>query len=143
MISVIGYTHIYQLTAGGVGLEGNVDINKMQSADNDAETKSQLWFLLGTTVSTMFVGAIAGAVAGSFLLKIPTSEGIAYGFFAGLITDVFIHTTVILGSMTSIVPQPQVQFILRVVVALFLGITGIMFAIGFMQLIRGSIQTMT
>lgn len=103
--------------------------------------ESAVWFFLGTSAVVLITAAIAGAVGGAYFLKIPTSEGAAYGFFGTLLGLIFINSYDILWALVDYAPQPA-QFAVGVVVALFLGITGVMFALGYLQLIRGSIQTM-
>lgn len=132
VISLIGFLHIYQM-----GDIGAYNVESMATARGE----STIWFFLGQSAIILFMGAIAGAVAGAYLMKIPTSEGAAYGFFGTLIGIIFIGSYNILWSLVRYVPK-QAQPGVAIIVGLFLGITGIMFAFGFLQLVRGGIKSM-
>lgn len=132
-ISVVGSLHIYNM--GTVGVLPNE--KSLADVRNPLEG---IWIFLGQSAYALFIGTIAGALIGYYGAKIPTTEGMAYGFFAGLITSVFISSTNVLWRIVDMVPG-YAQGGIAIVVGLFLGICGILFAFGFLQLVRGGISS--
>jgi len=136
VISAIGLLHIYNM--GGSFEDTNVSgVNASLISHNSGENSL---FVFGITLAgTTIVGGILGA-SYSILTKQPASEGIAYGTFGGLVTGVFISSYNILWSIVNIVP-PYARLGAGVIIGIFLGITGLLFIIGFIQLIRGGMKT--
>ena len=130
MVSVVGALSIWN-----TGLDtGETDLQA-----GNVESNVNLYMFIGTLGSVMIGAAIVGAFIG-VIARRPLAEGAAYGFFAGLITIVFASSWGILTSIIEVVP-PGAQQGVSIVVGLFLAITGLMFAIGFMQLIRGGVES--
>ena len=73
-ISLVGFLHIYNL-----GINVNETYN-VSNYDADASTENIAFSLLGTTFAIVITGVVAGAMT-SWLTRIPTDAGIAYGIF--------------------------------------------------------------
>ena len=130
-ITVTGSLNIYKLdTEGGLPQDATTD---------DLENREGLWVFLGQSITMLIAGAIAGAVGGHYALRVPTAEGAAYGFFGIFIVMVFAHTIRVLWAIVDWVPSPY-QGGVAIVVGLFLAMSGLLCAIGFLQLIRGPIS---
>lgn len=128
-ISLVGALSIYHM---GIGVENQYDVEQVNP-------QSGMYMFIGDAMGTMIIFAVGGAILGAIARR-PLSESAAYSFYAGLITTVFITSYRVLGSIINVVPS-EAQLGATVIVGLFLGITGIMFALGFMQLIRGGVES--
>ena len=131
MVSVVGALSIYNM-----GLEPSSDTGL---GAEDLEGNTNYYHFIGGLAGVMIGGAISGAFIGVIANR-PIAEGAAYGFFAGLITSVFYNSYQILTSIILVVPT-EAQMGVSIIVGLFLAITGLMFALGFMQLIRGGVES--
>jgi len=128
-ISLVGALSIYHL---GIGVENQYDVSQI-------DPEAGMYMFIGDAMAIMITFAIGGAILGAIARR-PLSESAAYSFYAGLITTVFVTSYRVLGNIINVVPI-EAQFGVTIVVGLFLGITGIMFALGFMQLIRGGVES--
>lgn len=128
-ISLVGAMNIYHM---GIGVESQYDAEHVNA-------EAGMYMFAGDAVSIMITFAIGGAILGAIARR-PLSESAAYSFFAGLITTVFVTSYRVLSGIIMVVPS-DAQFGVTVVVGLFLGITGLMFALGFMQMIRGGVES--
>lgn len=137
-VTMVGALNIYNID----DLDEKSDIEGSYNASElgEASGENAIWFFLGQSAITLMSGAILGAVAGSYLLKIPTSLGAAYGFFASLITLVFLQSYSILWQIVNFMPEGA-KFGAQLIVGLFLGVCGLMFALGFLQLVAGGIKS--
>ena len=131
-LSIVSGLHIYNMQMEGEYSSEDIDSYSGQSA--------LFVFVSGATFYSIVMGAVGGAIIGYVGGKIPTSEGIAYGIFGGTILAVFIAASSILGGIINIVP-PYAQAGVALVIGLFLGISGLLFIIGYIQLIRGGIKS--
>jgi len=135
VISLVGALNIYHMGDPGIGedeLEGFVN----------TESEGALWVFLGQSAIAMFTGTVAGALIGFYGARIPTSEGMAYGFFATLIGLIFVSSSSVLWQITMFVPEAGLaRYYVQVMVGLFLAVCGVLFAIGFLQLVRGGISS--
>lgn len=136
-VTMVGALNIYNID----DLEEEPDIEGSYDAEElgEAQGENAIWFFIGQSAVTLMAGAILGAVSGSYLLKIPTSLGAAYGFFASLITIVFLQSYSILWQIVNFMPEGA-KFGAQLIVGLFLGICGLMFALGFLQLVSGGLK---
>jgi hypothetical protein len=132
-ISITGTLHIYNLDTEG-GLPQNATAEDLQDSGGG------LWIFLGQSLTALIVGALAGAVGGYYLLRVPTAEGAAYGFFGTFIVLIFTNTIRVLWSIVAWVPS-EFQGGVAIVVGLFLGLSGLLCALGFLQMIRGGFAT--
>jgi len=141
VISLVGYLHIYNMEIVGQSPNSATleDLSNPSNADKE-DSGGAIWLFLGPSAYALFLGSIAGAVGGYYLLRVPTAEGAAYGFFASLIGIIFINSYRVLWSIVNFIPDEQVRAGASVIVGLFLAICGVLFAFGFLQLVRGGIE---
>jgi len=132
VISIIAGLNIFNIA------EGAYSYSQLFSGDASVGT---VFFLIPGLWGVLSFGAISGAVAGVLNLKIRTSSAAAYGAFAGLLTDVFIRSIAIFSSIANNVTNTLARNSLWAVIAIFLGVTGVMFFIGYIQLIRGGLES--
>lgn len=131
-ISITGGLNIYKL-----GTEGALP---QDATTDDLAGRNGLWIFLGTSIGALITGALAGAVGGYYIAKVPTAEGAAYGFFATFIILIFTNTIRVLWSIVDWVPT-EYQGGVAIVVGLFLGLSGLLCALGFLQMVRGGMST--
>lgn len=137
MISVVGAAglNIYRL---GVEPEDE-KFNAENLAEGNTGDKAYYYFIGGFGAALLVVGTGIGAVVGVATGR-PTAEYAAYGFFAALVTAIFVSSYSILSSISMVIPE-NARFGVQIVIGLFIGISGIMVALGFMQLIRGGVSS--
>jgi len=128
-ISIVGGLNIYHM---GIGVENQYDIENVKMENG-------MYMFIGDAMAIMITFAIGGAILGAIARR-PLSESAAYSFFAGLITTVFVTSYRVLGTIANTVPA-EAQLGVNVILGLFMGITGIIFALGFMQMIRGGVES--
>ena len=116
----------------GIGVENQYDIENVKMENG-------MYMFIGDAMAIMITFAIGGAILGAIARR-PLSESAAYSFFAGLITTVFVTSYRVLGTIANTVPA-EAQLGVNVILGLFMGITGIIFALGFMQMIRGGVES--
>lgn len=131
-ISITGQLHIYNLNT-----EGALPQDKTAS---DLAERQGMYIFLGQTIGALIAGALAGAVGGYLTMRVPTAEGAAYGFFAVFIGIVFTNTIRVLWTIVDWVPTPY-QGGIAIVVGLFLAMSGLLIALGFLQLVRGGMAS--
>jgi len=133
MISVVG--------AGGLSIYniGVEPTNEYEADSVGSNDPDKFMFLGGVALSILLLGPITGSFIGIVTGK-PVSEYAAYGFFGALISVVFVSTYGILTSIISVIPD-SAKFGAQIVIGLFVGISGFMFLLGYMQLIRGGIES--
>ena len=141
VISLVGYLHIYDMEVSGQS-PGSTTLDDLSNPSNadKGDSGGAIWLFLGTSAYALLVGAIAGAVGGYYILRVPTAEGASYGFFATLISIIFINSYRVLWSIVNFVTDAELRMGVSVIVGLFLAICGVLFAFGFLQLIRGGIE---
>jgi len=128
-ISIVGGLNIYHM---GIGVENQYDIENVTVGNG-------MYMFIGDAMTIMITFAIGGAILGAIARR-PLSESAAYSFFASLITTVFVTSYRVLGTIANAVPT-EAQLGVNVILGLFMGIRGIIFALGFMQMIRGGIES--
>lgn len=130
VISIVGFLNIYNMgiTGQDISILGNV------------RGQDAIWLFLGQNAFLLFTGLAVGGAVGYYLTRIPTTEGMAYGFFAALITAIFINTYRVLWAITSLFTDGAVKYMVELMVVLFLAICGILFAWGYLQLAKGGIS---
>ena len=128
-ISIVGGLNIYHM---GIGVENQYDIENVRMENG-------MYMFIGDAMAIMITFAIGGAILGAIARR-PLSESAAYSFFAGLITTVFVTSYRVLGTIANTVPA-EAQLGVNVILGLFMGIMGIIFALGFMQMIRGGVES--
>lgn len=129
-LSIIGALSIYEPP---VSVDDTYDVNTYRTANAGENLASTL---LGGTFVAVIAGAISGALIGSWVLKIPSSDGAAYGLFATLFWSSFLTASVILFRIGG-----ESKGIL-IAITVFLLLSGLIFVTGFMQLIRGGFKGM-
>jgi len=91
-VSVVGALSIYNI--GVTPPEDKYNVTNVPSTNADDIT----YRFLGDTIGFMVVGIVAGAMT-SWLTRIPTDAGAAYGFFSGLFWGVTVSTIRIIWSI--------------------------------------------
>lgn len=137
MISLVGAAglNIYRL-----GVEpGDSKYEAENVAEGNTGDRAYYYFIGSFGAALLAVGTGLGAVIGLATGR-PTAEYAAYGFFATLVAVLFVSSYSILSSIAMVVPE-SARFGVQVVIGLFIGISGIMVALGFMQLIRGGVES--
>ena len=130
-ISLIGVLSIYNI---GVSPPSTYNVSDYAPASSPDQI---VWRFLGTTLSGIMLGVAAGAMT-SWLTKIPTDAGIAYGVFTGVFWGITYNTVDVIWRIGTGIPGAVgVNAGIFVVIVIFVGITGIVFAYGLVQLIRG------
>lgn len=126
-ISMIYVLNIYDLS----------DPSKLDSDYNVSEYgaesgKEDLAFRFITiNIITITSSIVAGALIGSWVLKIPADSGAAYGAFTGVFWGSAINTT-------SIFWQYGIQYEgIMIIVFMFIALMGVVFFVGLIQLVRG------
>lgn len=137
MISVVGAAG---LNIYGLGVEPEDEkFDAENLAEGNTGDKAYYYFIGGFGAALLVVGTGIGAVVGVATGR-PTAEYAAYGFFAALVTAIFVSSYSILSSIAMVIPE-NARFGVQIVIGLFIGISGIMVALGFMQLIRGGVSS--
>lgn len=125
-ISVIAILSIYNL---GVTVGSDYDVSQYESTASDTE-KLAFRFLAINLVS-FTAGIVAGALIGSWVLKIPADSGAAYGAFTGVFWGACYNAMSVIWN----IGEGQVG--VMVIVFVFTALTGVVFFVGLMQLVRG------
>jgi hypothetical protein len=120
----------------GVNTDTTYEYDPDEITDTSDEETGVWWQFLGTTMLSLGTGAIAGALIGVVFLKIPADSGAAYGAFSGVFWSMAISSFAIIWSIGSI-PGGGTNLGIMIIVFLFAGLTGVIFFVGLLQLIRG------
>ena len=147
-ITVVGALHIYNLEINGEIISSSSDVNNTSSVSLTelGSPSTDIYVLIGqwavAPLIAMGIGALAGNLFGaaSSIARSLTAEGAAYGLFGGIIFVVFLNSYKILWRIVEIVPEPY-RLGVSWIVGMFLGISGILIAVGYIQLVRGSMST--
>jgi len=137
MISIVGAAGLNIYRLGVEPEDSRYDAENL--AEGNTGNKAYYYFIGGFGAALLGVGAGIGAVVGLVSGR-PTAEYAAYGFFAALVTAIFVSSYSILSSIAMVIPE-NARFGVQIVIGLFIGISGIMVALGFMQLIRGGVSS--
>ena len=114
-----------------------ISVSSEYQYDEDMDTSNLWWqFLGGSSLLTIGIGAIAGAVIGVLLTKIPSDAGAIYGAFTGAFWSSYVRVVAILWSIAAIAGQAN-NYGIMIIIFLFSGISGLIFFVGFSQLVRG------
>jgi len=131
VVSLVGGLHIYNTTTK-VPDEFNVS-NYEPSEDNELN----VWRFLGENIIVILMGAIGGALLASWTAKIPSDAGAAYGVFGTLFVSVMIRSSATLWRLAYLPGATEYNIAILMLIFIFLGVTGIIFAMGLLQMIRG------
>jgi len=127
-ISVIAVLSIYNL---GVEVQPGEDYDVSQYEASAADPEKLAFRVLAINLVTLTAGVVAGALIGSWVLKIPADSGAAYGAFTGVFWGAAYNASSIIWAIG--VGKPGVM----VIVFIFIVLTGVVFFVGLMQLVRG------
>jgi len=130
-ISLVGGLHIYNM-----GITVNETYNVSEFAASD-DTQIAVWRLLGESILSILAGATAGALLASWTAKIPSDAGAAYGVFAGLFTSITLRAASTLWNLAYMPGATEYNIAILMIIVIFLGVTGIIFVMGLLQMIRG------
>lgn len=137
MISVVGAAGLNIYRIGVEPEDSKYDAENL--AEGNTGNKGYYYFIGGFGATLLGIGTGLGAVVGLVSGR-PTAEYAAYGFFAALVAAIFVSSYSILSSISIVIPE-SARFGVQIVIGLFIGISGIMVALGFMQLIRGGVSS--
>ncbi len=115
--------------------EYNYDADEL---NDPADGGSNIWwrFLGGSSLLIIGIGAIAGAVIGVLLTKIPSDAAVIYGAFAGAFWSSYIRSIAVMWNISAIAGA-ETNYGIMVIIFLFAGLTGVIFFAGFSQLVKG------
>ena len=125
-ISVVAVLHIYNL---GITVSSDYDVSQYEATASD--TQKLAFRILAINLITFTAGIVAGALIGSWVLKIPADSGAAYGAFTGVFWGACYNAMSIIWS----IGEGQVG--VMIIVFIFTILTGVVFFVGLMQLVRG------
>ena len=136
-LSLIGALHIYNLDVSVAEEKFNVSGYDAGTARGSSEgTNNLVWVLLGTSISAIAGGIIAGAMT-SWLTRIPTDAGVAYGVFAGAFWGITLGASRTIWNIAYMSGLAGYNTAILMVIFIFLGVTGVVFIYGFVQLVKG------
>jgi len=135
IVIIITGLGIFDITMS-TGAQGYVSYNVLLSGDADIGT---MFYLTWEIWSFLGFGAVGGALASVLNIKVKASSAAAYSAFGGLLTAVFVKSVVLFGTITSNISDEHARGAVLVIVSIFLMISGIMFIIGYIQLVRGGL----
>ena len=125
-ISVISVLSIYNM---GITVSSDYDVSQYEASASDTEKLA--FRILAINLISFTAGIVAGALIGSWVLKIPADSGAAYGAFTGVFWGSCYNAMSIIWN----VGEGQVG--IMVIVFVFTILTGVVFFVGLMQLVRG------
>lgn len=125
-ISVITVLSIYDV---GVSVDSSYDTSQYDASSSQTETLA--FQILSINLITFTAGIVAGALVGSWVLKIPADSGAAYGAFTGVFWGAAYN------AMSIIWRIGEGQTGIMIIVFVFTILTGVVFFVGLMQLVRG------
>lgn len=127
-ISVITVLSIYNL---GVEVRPGADYDVSQY-EAEADDPEKLAFrILAVNIIAITAAVVAGGLIGSWVLKIPADSGAAYGAFTGVFWGACYNAMSIIWNVG------QGHMGVMVIVFIFTILTGIVFFVGILQLVRG------
>jgi len=146
-ISMVSMTHIYNIgdfqnepePFDNEGLWDDSYDNTEVETDFDINTSSSIPALMATYMFSIFVGLAIGMMAGIVGWKfggVPGDSAFLYGMFAGTFWAFTIQTALVFSSIMAM----NLGF--AIVISVFLMVCGIIFVIGFAQLIKGGFAAM-
>jgi len=127
-ISVIATLSIYNM---GVEVQPGEDYDVSQYEASASDPEKLAYRVLSITLITMTAGVVAGALIGSWVLKIPADSGAAYGAFTGVFWGAFLNASSIIWN----VGEGHVG--VMIIIFIFMVLSGVVFFVGLMQLVRG------
>lgn len=125
-ISIIAVLSIYNM---GINVQSEYDVSQYEASA--ADTEKLAFRILAINLITFTAGIVAGALIGSWVLKIPADSGAAYGAFTGVFWGSCYNAMSIIWN----IGEGQVG--VMVIVFAFTLLTGVVFFVGLMQLVRG------
>jgi len=125
-ISVIAVLSIYNM---GVSVDDDYDVSQYEASASDPQALA--FRVLAVTLSTFTAGLVAGALIGSWVLKIPADSGAAYGAFTGVFWGAFLNASSIIWSVG------KGHLGVMIIIFIFTVLSGVIFFVGLMQLVRG------
>jgi len=135
-VSMISALSIYNI---GVAVDEEYDVTNYEGDVSPRESDIIAWRFLGATLTGLVTGAIAGAVV-AYFTRVPADSGVAYGIFTGTFWGIAYSAIAIFWDIAS-VPTGGANLALMMLVFIFIGILGVVFAVGLLQLIRGGFKS--
>lgn len=130
-VSLVDVLNIYD-----TGISASEDYEYDPDKISDPADEDVWWIFLGETLFVLGFAAVAGAIAGVVLFKIPADSGAAYGAFTGAFWSTAIRSFAIIWSLGAM-PGGGTNLGIMIIVFMFAGLTGVIFFVGLLQLIRG------
>ena len=131
LISVVGALHIY---------DTGINVNETYNAsyfESHSKGTSAVYIILGGTIAAIVGGAIAGALVTGWFSKIPSDAGAAYGIFTGLFLFITLNAAGTLWQLAYIPGAAEYNTAILMIIGIFLAITGVIFVMGLLQMVRG------
>jgi len=89
----------------------------------------------------LLTGAVGGAVAGFLGIRLKTADAAAYSALGTLLSLTFFNTTLIFTNLILSIQNAEARTAVSALIFVFLAITGLLFALGLIQLIRGGMES--
>jgi len=89
----------------------------------------------------LLAGAVGGAIAGVLGVRLKLSSASAYSAFGLFLTFIFVNTVGIFTTIIFAIENETARAGVSALVFIFLAITGVLFALGLIQLIRGGMES--
>jgi len=126
---------------GGLEIFGGIEAGPFISYEDMTGTGTSAIFAFAIIWGPLLAGAIAGAISGFVGIKFKTSDAAAYSALGTLLTITFVNTTLIFTDLIGSIGNAEARAAVTALVFIFLAITGLLFALGLIQLIRGGFQS--
>lgn len=127
-ISIVTTLSIYNL---GTEVEAGSTYDVSQYEASATDTQRLAFRILAIDLVAFTAGIVAGALIGSWVLKIPADSGAAYGAFTGVFWGAAYNAMSIIWNVG------EGQIGIMVLVFVFTILMGVVFFVGLMQLVRG------
>jgi len=135
VVIIITGLGIFDITMS-TGATNYVTYNVLLSGDADVGT---IFYLTIEIWTSLVAGAVGGALASVLNIKVKASSAAAYVAFGGLLGVIFIKSAHLFFTISANISDQHARGAVLVIVSVFLMISGIMFIIGYIQLVRGGL----
>lgn len=137
VIMIITGLGIFDITMS-TGAQNFLTYNTLLSGKADTVTMfmafTELW-------GALVMGGVGGAVAAVLNVKLKTSSAAAYIAFGTLLSIVFVKSSALFFTLASNISEPHAKNAVLVIVVAFMLIQGLMFGLGFIQMVRGGFKS--
>ena len=140
-----GENYTYGLFKPGISPPGKYDVSKFSAGAVDGD--AVVWRFLGTTLSALVLGMIAGAIV-AYLTKVPADSAVAYSIVSTEFWAMAYTSLSIFWDMGQIpagqdpVGGVEMNVGILAFVAIFTAILAVVYAAWLVQLVRGGFKSM-